>query len=98
MNVDWKRGSDAYWVLNPDNHSNVFNDLTLRHIFEALDGEIECTEDKNKIIVKGNYIGHYGPELADTDLCIVRSTVNLPPGSDGFYTAKLTNDAVEPHP
>ena len=41
MNVDWKRGSDAHWVLNPDNQSNVFNDLTLRHIFEALDGEIE---------------------------------------------------------
>jgi hypothetical protein len=22
MNVDWKRGSNAYWVLNPDNHDN----------------------------------------------------------------------------
>ena len=53
------------------------------------------TEDKNKIIVKGSYIGHYGPELADNDICIVRNTVNLPPGSDGFYTAKFTNDGLE---
>jgi hypothetical protein len=64
MNVHWQRGSNASWVLNPDNHKDMFNDLVLRHIFEALDGELEYTEDKNKIIVKGSYIGHSGPELA----------------------------------
>ena len=58
-------------------------------------GELKYTEDKNKIIVKGSYIGHFGPELADNDICIVRNTVDLPKGSDGFYNVKLTNDGIE---
>ena len=55
MNVNWKRGSEASMVLIHKNYPNMFQDLTLRHMFQALDGELEYTEDKNKIIVKKHH-------------------------------------------
>ena len=55
MNVDWKRGSNAYWVLNPDNHNNGrFYSIDVHHFFQGLDAGIVYTEDKEKIILTGN--------------------------------------------
>ena len=97
MNVDWKRGSDASMVLIHQNYPNMFNEIiTLIHRFESLDGDLAYTADRNTISVKGDYSGRIGPaELIDGEIAIVRDTIQLPPGSDGFYTVKITNDGFE---
>ena len=53
MNVDWQRGSNAYWVLNPDNHDDArFQGIDVQHTLEGLNADIEYTmdgtEDKEK--------------------------------------------------
>ena len=97
MNVDWKRGSDASMVLIHQNYPNMFNEIiTLIHRFESLDGDLAYTADRNTISVKGDYSGRIGPaELNDGEIAIVKDTIQLPPGSDGFYTVKITNDGFE---
>ena len=97
MNVDWKRGSDASMVLIHQNYPNMFNEIiTLIHRFESLDGDLAYTADRNTISVKGDYSGHIGKsQLNDGEIAIVKDTIQLPPGSDGFYTVKITNDGFE---
>ena len=99
MNVDWKRGSDAYWVLNPDNHDNGrWERIDVQHTLEGLDADIEYTEDKEKIILTGNQNideYHTGGAFLNDDVVIVRNCVGLPEGSDGFYTVKVLADGLE---
>jgi hypothetical protein len=99
MNVDWKRGSNAYWVLNPDNHNNGrFYSIDVHHILEGLDADIVYTEDKEKIILTGNqniHAYHSGDAFTNDDVAMVRNCVGLPEGSDGFYTVKVLTDGIE---
>jgi hypothetical protein len=77
MNVDWKRGSGAYWVLNPDNNDNGrFYGINVQHTLEGLNADIEYTEDKENIILTGNQNideYHTGGEFVNDDVAMVRN-------------------------